>query len=98
MRIDAFILCIENIHFHPADLVGEYLRGAVALVAEQQRVRAQTVVQILTDAGCGGSGEQRQAENNIRQFHIIYVIEVLKDTEGGTFALCIGLSIVKIQE
>ena len=51
MRIDAFILCIENIHFHPADLVGEYFRGAVALVAEQQRVRAQTVVQILTDAG-----------------------------------------------
>lgn len=97
MRIDAFILCIENIHFHPADLVGEYLRGAVALVAEQQLVRAQTVVQILTDAGCGNSNEQRQAENNIRQFHI-YVIEVLKDTEGGTFALCIGLSIIKIQE
>ena len=95
MRIDAFILCIEYEHLHPADLVGEYFRGAVALVAEQQRVRAQTVVQILTDAGCGGSGEQRQAENNIRQFHI-YVIEVLKDRQGGTFALPIGLSI-KIQ-
>ena len=34
-------------------------------------------------------------ENNIRQFHI-YVIEVLKDRQGGTFALPIGLSI-KIQ-
>ena len=63
MRIDAFILCIENIHFHPADLVGEYFRGAVALVAEQQFVRVQTGIQILTDAGRGSPCKQRQAEN-----------------------------------
>ena len=43
-------------------LLREYLRGAIAFVAEQQFVRIQAGIQVLTDAG-RGSPCKHQAEN-----------------------------------
>lgn len=67
---NATVLRIENIHFDPTNLVAENLGLSIALIAQQQRIGAEAVAQVLAYAGGGEPSEQQQAENSIPQFHI----------------------------
>ena len=70
--IHTVVLCVENIHLDPVDLVAEDLGLPVPQVTQHHSVRITTLAHVLPDTRRGHPRKQ-QAQSENSEFHSLYV-------------------------